>query len=59
LYAATRDFIRDTAAKDPLTKKVNNSYWKFKKNHDEWQNASETPFQTIARDIANEDELIV
>ena len=59
LYAATRDFIRDTAAKDPLTKKVNNSYWKFKKNHDEWQNASETPFQSIARDIANEDELIV
>jgi len=59
LYEATRDFLRDEAAKDPLVKKVNNSYWQFKKNHDQWQNASETPFQTIARDIANEDELIV
>lgn len=59
LYAATRDILRDKAAEDPLLRKVNNSYWRFKKNHDQWQNVSETAFQTISRDIANEDELIV
>jgi len=59
LYEATRDFLREAVAKDPLLKKVNNSYWRFKKAHDEWQNASETSFQTGSRDLANEDELIV
>ncbi len=40
-------------------RKVNNSYWKFKKDHDRWQDASETAFQTLSRDLANEDDLIV
>jgi len=59
LYEATRDVLREEADKDPLVKKVNNSYWRFKKDHDRWQDASETAFQTGARDIASEDELIV
>jgi TRAP-type mannitol/chloroaromatic compound transport system substrate-binding protein len=59
LYAAALDFLRDEAKKDPLVKKVNNSYWKFKKLHDPWQDASETAFQTVSRDIPNEDDLIV
>lgn len=59
LYPAAREILRDAASGDPLVRKVNNSFWRFKRDHDRWQDAQETAFQTISRDIANEDELIV
>lgn len=59
LYAVARDTFRNAASEDEMTRRVNNSFWKFKRDHDGWQNASETAFQTVSRDIANEDELIV
>ncbi len=59
LYQAARDALTAEAKKDPLVKKVHNSYFSFKKQHDRWQDASETAFQTGGRDFANEDELIV
>jgi TRAP-type mannitol/chloroaromatic compound transport system substrate-binding protein len=59
LYPICRDLLRDKAQEDKTVRKVHNSFWKFKRDHDLWQNNSETAFQTISRDIANEDELIV
>jgi TRAP-type mannitol/chloroaromatic compound transport system substrate-binding protein len=59
LYTITRDILRDRASGDSMIRKVNNSFWKFKRDHDLWQNTSETAFQSISRDIANEDDLIV
>ncbi len=50
LFEATRDIMSDESAKDPLVKKVNESFWTFKKKHDEWQENSETIFQTQIRD---------
>lgn len=59
LYTVCRDLLREKASGDKTVKKVNNSFWKFKRDHDLWQNTSETAFQSISRDIANEDDLIV
>lgn len=59
LYQAAHDALTAEAKKDPLVKKVHNSYFSFKKQHDRWQDASETAFQTGARDFADEDKLIV
>lgn len=59
LYSVARDTLRDAASQDEMVKRVNNSYWKFKRDHDHWQDAQETAFQTIARDIADENELII
>lgn len=59
LYGVARDTLRDAANQDDLIRRVNNSYRKLKRDHDLWQNASETAFQTISRDIPSEDELIV
>ncbi|SEO95882.1 TRAP transporter substrate-binding protein [Aquisalimonas asiatica] len=50
LFEATRDIMSTEADRDPLVKKVNDSFWAFKKKHDRWQENSETIFQTQIRD---------
>jgi len=50
LFTATRDILQTEADRDPLVKKVNDSFWDFKEKHDEWQQNSETVFQTTLRD---------
>ena len=46
LKEVTADTLASEAAKDPLTKKVYESYFAFKKKHDGWQRRSETVLQT-------------
>lgn len=46
LKEITHDTLAAEAAKDPLTKKVYDSYFAFKKKHDSWQRRSETVLQT-------------
>lgn len=59
LYKVAREIYRKKAKSDPLIEKVNNSYWKFKKKHDRWEKASKGAYDSIVRDIAHEDDLIV
>ncbi|MFW3613590.1 TRAP transporter substrate-binding protein [Billgrantia antri] len=50
LFEATRDILATEADKDPLVKKINDSFWAFKKKHDGWQANSEGVFaNTISR----------
>jgi len=49
LREATADTLASYAAKDPMTKKVHDSFMAFKKLHDPWSQASETEFQTHIR----------
>ncbi len=49
LREASNQIFSDAAAKDPLVKKVNDSYFAFKKKHDHWNQVSETTFQTTVR----------
>jgi TRAP-type mannitol/chloroaromatic compound transport system substrate-binding protein len=51
LLEATRDILSDNAARDPLVRKVHESYFRFKARHDRWQADSETAFQTQIRDL--------
>ncbi|HSO05944.1 MAG TPA: TRAP transporter substrate-binding protein DctP [Pelomicrobium sp.] len=51
LKEATADTLSSSAAKDPVTKKVHEAYFAFKKKHDVWAKVSETNFATQARDI--------
>ncbi|AHK80162.1 ABC transporter substrate-binding protein [Ectothiorhodospira haloalkaliphila] len=51
LLEATRDILSDRAADDELTRKVHESYFRFKARHDRWQANSETMFQTQIRDL--------
>lgn len=49
LREVTRDVLNDYAAKDPLVKKVHDSFFAFKEKHDAWNQISETTFQTTVR----------
>ena len=50
LFEATRDILATEADKDPLVKRINDSFWEFKKKHDGWQANSEAVFaNTISR----------
>ncbi|MDG4866585.1 TRAP transporter substrate-binding protein [Guyparkeria sp. 1SP6A2] len=46
LKEGTADALSDLAAKDPMAKKVHDSYFAFKQKHDLWQRRSETVLQT-------------
>ncbi|EKE69418.1 MULTISPECIES: TRAP transporter substrate-binding protein [Oceanibaculum] len=48
LKEATYDTLATESAKDPLTKKVHDSYMGFKKKHDKWAKLSEGAFQSAA-----------
>ncbi|MFW5454401.1 TRAP transporter substrate-binding protein [Thioalkalivibrio sulfidiphilus] len=54
LLEATKDILTTQANRDPLVKKVHESYFKFKAKHDRWQANSETMFQTQIRDLGRE-----
>lgn len=54
LFEATRDILNTEANRDPLVKKVNDSFWSFKEKHDRWQQISETAFQTKIRDYGQQ-----
>ena len=49
LRESARTTLEDAAAKDPMVKKVHESFFNFKKNHDKWNQISETTFQTTVR----------
>ncbi|MCE8028290.1 TRAP transporter substrate-binding protein [Halomonas daqingensis] len=50
LFEATRDILATEADKDPLVKRINDSFWAFKKKHDGWHANSEGVFaNTISR----------
>lgn len=49
LRTTSMDIFSDAAAKDPVVKKVHESYFAYKKNHDHWNQVSETTFQTTVR----------
>lgn len=51
LLEATKTILSEQAAKDPMVKKVHESYFNFKDNHDRWQANSETAFQNQIRDL--------
>ncbi len=50
LEEATYDILSDYAARDPMVRKINDSYWRFKERHDFWQDNSETHYQASLRD---------
>jgi TRAP-type mannitol/chloroaromatic compound transport system substrate-binding protein len=50
LREATRDTLETEANRDPLVKKVHDSYMEFKQKHDRWASVSEGPWHgTILR----------
>jgi len=49
LKEATKQALSDAVAKDPLVKKVHDSYMNFKKMHDSWAGISEAVYQTSIR----------
>mgnify|MGYP001055916558 FL=1 len=49
LREVSYDIFAQAAAKDPMVKKVHDSYFAFKKKHDFWNQVSETTFQTTVR----------
>jgi TRAP-type mannitol/chloroaromatic compound transport system substrate-binding protein len=49
LREVSNDTLAQAAAKDPIVKKVHESYFAFKKKHDGWNQISETTFQTTVR----------
>lgn len=49
LWEATRDTLGAEAERDPMVKRVNDSYWAFKEKYDDWQDMSETTLQTKIR----------
>jgi TRAP-type mannitol/chloroaromatic compound transport system substrate-binding protein len=51
LLEASKDIMSDQAAKDPLVRRVHQSYFEFKAKHDRWQQNSEQEFQTRLRDL--------
>jgi len=44
MHGKAKEFLAAEAAKDPLTKKVFDSYFAFKAKHDAWNDLSEVPF---------------
>lgn len=51
LLEATKTILSEKAANDPMVRKVHESYFRFKDNHDRWQANSETAFQNQIRDL--------
>ena len=49
LKEATQAVLTDATAKDPLVKKVHDSFMKFKATHDKWAGISEAVFQSQIR----------
>lgn len=49
LRKGTTEVLADLAAKDPLTKKIFNSFMAFKKTHDRWNDLSEVAFAAEVR----------
>ncbi|MGQ9370616.1 TRAP transporter substrate-binding protein [Azospirillum sp. A39] len=49
LREATAQVLADSAAKDPLVKKVHESFMAFKATHDSWAGVSEAVYQTQIR----------
>jgi TRAP-type mannitol/chloroaromatic compound transport system substrate-binding protein len=49
LRESSTAILEDAASKDPMVKKVHESFFNFKKNHDKWNQISETTFQTTVR----------
>jgi TRAP-type mannitol/chloroaromatic compound transport system substrate-binding protein len=47
LRKITNEVLAEESAKDPLTKKVHDSFYAFKKRHDTWGNLSEAYFLSI------------
>ena len=54
LLEASKDIMSDQAAKDPLVRRVHQSYFEFKAKHDRWQQNSEQEFQTRLRDLGTQ-----
>ena len=46
LRSATKKVLDEAVAKDPVTKKVHDSYMAYKAKYDAWSNYSETPYHT-------------
>lgn len=53
LFEATNDILTERANQDALVREVHESYFHFKARHDQWQQNSETAFQTQIRDLGN------
>lgn len=49
LHVKAKEFLAAEAAKDPITKKVYDSYFAFKAKHDQWNDRSEVVFNTQVR----------
>lgn len=49
MRAATATVLDEAAAKDPLVKKVHDSFMAFKTNHDKWAGVSEAVYQSQIR----------
>ena len=49
LREETRKVLAENIAKDPLTKKVHDSYMAFKAKFDSWSGYSELPYHTKIR----------
>ena len=49
LRESSRSILNDAAAKDPMVKKVHDSFFAFKEKHDKWNQISETTFATTVR----------
>jgi len=54
LLEATDDILHENAAADPLVRRVHESYFRFKANHDRWQQNSESAFQQQIRDLGQQ-----
>jgi TRAP-type mannitol/chloroaromatic compound transport system substrate-binding protein len=49
LRAETKKVLAEAVAKDPMTKKVHDSYMAFKSKYDSWVAYSEIPYYTKVR----------
>ncbi len=49
LRDATAQVLADATAKDPVVKKVHESFFAFKANHDKWAGVSEAVYQNQIR----------
>jgi len=49
LRESSHAILNDAAAKDPMVKKVHDSFFAFKAKHDKWNEISETTFATTVR----------
>ena len=49
LREATTKILAEAVAKDPVTKKVHDSYFAYKAKYDDWADKSETVYHTKIR----------